>query len=57
MGIIKFILNGVTPARIITFALTGVIVYLWLEQTAIPETLKTSWLIIIGFWFDSELKR
>ena len=54
-GVLELIGKGVFTTRIVTLALTGICCYLWLNGIQLDETLKTSWLIIIGFWFNSEL--
>ena len=52
---IKLVEKGVLITRLVTLALTGICCYLWVVQLPLEETLKTSWLIIIGFWFNSEV--
>lgn len=56
-GITEKILNllekGVFTTGFITVVLTVVLAYLWIVGNPIDETLKTSWLVIIGFFFGS----
>ena len=47
--------RGILTTRVITLTLTGICAYLWIKGVPLDETLKTSWLIIIGFWFNSEV--
>ena len=47
--------RGVLTTRVITLTLTGLCAYLWVKGIPLDETLRTSWLIIIGFWFNSEV--
>jgi len=47
--------KGVFTTRLVTLALTGVCCYMWIRGMPLDETLKTSWLIILGFWFNSEI--
>lgn len=53
--LLTLIERGVITTRLITLTLTGICAFLWLKGLPLDETLKTSWLIIIGFWFNSEL--
>jgi hypothetical protein len=52
---IEIIEKGLIITRLVTLALTGVCVYMWIMGLPLDETLKTSWLIILGFWFNSEI--
>jgi hypothetical protein len=45
--------KGVFAIGLITIVLTGVCVYLWVNQLPLDETLKTSWLMVMGFFFGS----
>lgn len=47
--------RGILTTRLVTLSLTGVCVYLWIQGMPLDETLRTSWLIILGFWFNSEI--
>jgi hypothetical protein len=47
--------RGVLTTRVITLTLTGLCAYLWVKGIPLDETLRTSWLIIVGFWFNSEV--
>lgn len=47
--------KGVITTRLITLTLTGICAYLWLKGMPLDETLRTSWLIIIGFYFNTEI--
>ena len=47
--------RGILTTRVITLTLTGICAYLWIKGIPLDETLKTSWLIIVGFWFNSEV--
>ena len=47
--------KGIFTTRVITFALTGICCYLWVKGVPLDETLETSWLIVLGFWFNSEV--
>ena len=47
--------RGILTTRVITLTLTGICAYLWIKGVPLDETLKTSWLIIVGFWFNSEV--
>lgn len=49
--------KGVFTTRIITLTLTGICSYLWISGIPLDETLKTSWLIIIGFYFNTEISQ
>jgi hypothetical protein len=52
---IEIIEKGLIITRLVTLALTGVCVYMWIMGLPLDETLKNSWLIILGFWFNSEI--
>lgn len=47
--------RGVFTTRFVTLALTGVCCYMWVSGLPLDETLRTSWLIILGFWFNTEI--
>lgn len=53
--ILELIEKGVFTTRLVTMILTGVCCYMWVSGIPLEETLRASWLIIIGFWFNSEL--
>jgi len=46
-----------SPVRIITFALTGTCMYMWITGQPIDELLRYSWLLLIGYWFKSEVDK
>lgn len=52
---LNLIEKGVITTRLVTLTLTGICAYLWLKGIPLDETLKASWLIIIGFYFNTEL--
>lgn len=49
--------KGIFTTRIVTLTLTAVCCYLWINGMQLDETLKTSWLIIIGFYFNTEISQ
>lgn len=53
--ILELLERGILTTRVVTLALTGICCYLWIEGIPLDETLRASWLIIIGFWFNSEV--
>lgn len=53
--LLELIKRGAFTTRIITGAIVGVSVYHWMNQMPLPESLKMTLFIILGFWFNSEL--
>lgn len=53
--LLSLIERGVLTTRLVTLTLTGICAYLWLKGLPLDETLKTSWLIVIGFYFNTEI--
>lgn len=49
--------KGILTTRLVTLTLTGICTYLWLKGMPLDETLRTSWLIIIGFYFNTEISQ
>jgi len=47
--------KGVIVQRVIALALTGVCCYLWVTGKPIPTDLKAVYMIIIGFFFSTEI--
>ena len=45
--------KGVFTTGFITIVLTGVCAYCWIAGIPLDETLKTSWLVIMGFFFGN----
>lgn len=54
-ALLELLERGILTTRLVTFALTGICCYLWIKGIPLDETLRASWLIIIGFWFNSEV--
>jgi hypothetical protein len=53
--LIELVSKGVITTRLVTLVLTGICGYMWIKGLPLDETLRTSWLIILGFWFNSEI--
>ena len=53
--LLELLERGILTTRVITLTLTGICAYLWIKGIPLDETLRTSWLIIVGFWFNSEV--
>ena len=49
--------KGVFTTRLVTAALTATIIYIEVTGGTLSETLRAAWLIIMGFWFNSEIAK
>jgi len=49
--------KGVITQRVIALSLTGIIAYLWITGKPVPNELKNIYMIIIGFFFSSEISQ
>lgn len=47
--------KGILTTRLVTAALTATVIYVEISGGTLSETLRTAWLIIMGFWFNSEI--
>ena len=55
--IFDLIERGVFTTRFVTAALTGTAMYLWITGQPLPDDLRAAWLLIMGFWFNSETNK
>jgi len=55
--ILDLIEKGVFTQRVIAAALLGVCCYMWIAQGEVPESLKACFLIVLGFFFSTEISQ
>jgi len=55
--ILDLIEKGVFTQRVIAVALLGVCCYLWVAQGEVPESLKSCFLVVLGFFFSTEISQ
>jgi len=54
---VQAFMKGFFTMRIVTLLVIGSTVYMWLSGLPISELQKNVTLIIIGFWFNSEITK
>jgi len=55
--LLELIEKGVITQRVIAAALLGVCCYMWIAQGEVPESLKACFLIVLGFFFSTEISQ
>jgi len=53
--LLDLIEKGIITQRVIAAALLGVCCYMWIAQGEVPESLKACFLIVLGFFFSTEI--